>query len=280
MAAFHHLIAARAVGPRANIGRRRRASSWVPVMDHPLAILALSFLGMWLAAWLGGAHLGKLLKLQELVREDFGLILAAALTLLGLIIGFSFSMATSRYDQRKNLEEAEANAIGTEYLRAELLPAAQAAKVRAQLKAYADERVLFYVSREPSQVEEINARTAKLQAELWSSVRAAAAARTDPVMALVVSGMNDVLNSQGYTQAAWWNRIPFAAWLLMAAIAVCCNVLVGYRARDVREEAVVLPVLPLVVSVSFFLIADIDSPRVGLIHVYPQNLASLVAALK
>ena len=68
------------------------------------------------------------------MREDFGLILAAALTLLRLIIGFSFSMATSRYDQRKNLEEAEANAIGTEYARAGLLPAADAAKVRALLR--------------------------------------------------------------------------------------------------------------------------------------------------
>jgi hypothetical protein len=56
--------------------------------------------------------------------------------LLGLIIGFSFSMATSRYDQRKNYEEAEANAIGTEYVRADLLPAADAATVRTLLRKY------------------------------------------------------------------------------------------------------------------------------------------------
>jgi len=57
-------------------------------------------------------------------------VLAASLTLLALIIGFSFSMAVSRYDQRKNYEEAEANAIGTEYLRANLLPADDATRVR------------------------------------------------------------------------------------------------------------------------------------------------------
>ena len=62
--------------------------------------------------------------------DSYGTILAATLTLLGLIIGFTFSMAVSRYDQRKNLEEEEANAIGTEYLRAGLLPAADAAKAR------------------------------------------------------------------------------------------------------------------------------------------------------
>jgi hypothetical protein len=99
-------------------------------------------------------------------------------------------------------------------------------------------------------------------------------------MALVVSGMNDVLNSQSYTQAAWWNRIPGAAWLLMVAIAVCSNVLLGYRAHSFRQEAVVLLVMPLVASISFFLIADIDSPRGGLIRVTPQNLAALAESLR
>ena len=62
--------------------------------------------------------------------------MTATLTLLGLIIGFSFSMAISRYDQRKVYEEAEANAIGTEYVRADLLPAGDAARVRALLRDY------------------------------------------------------------------------------------------------------------------------------------------------
>ena len=67
-------------------------------------------------------------SLREEERADFGVVLSATLTLLGLLIGFSFSMAVSRYDQRKNLEEAEANAIGTEYVRADLLPTGDATK--------------------------------------------------------------------------------------------------------------------------------------------------------
>jgi purine-cytosine permease-like protein len=89
--------------------------------------------------------------------------------------------------------------------------------------------------------------------------------------------MNDVLNSQGYTQAAWWNRIPVGAWCLMFGIAVFANVLVGYGARKVRVKLFMM--LPLVVSVSFFLIADIESPRRGMIRVHPQNLESLRAGL-
>jgi len=119
-----------------------------------------------------------------------------------------------------------------------------------------------------------------LQTELWSAVLAPAAAQPTPVMALAVSGMNDVLNAQGYTQAAWWNRIPIAAWLLMAAIAICCNVLLGYGARNVKPDGVLLMAIPFVVAISFFLIADIDSPNGGVIRVHPQNLEAVVESLR
>jgi hypothetical protein len=87
--------------------------------------------------------------------------------------------------------------------------------------------------------------------------------------------MNDVLNSQGYTQAAWWNRIPPAAWAMMVLIAVLCNAMVGYSGGRGRPRSGALLILPLIVSISLFLIADIDSPRGGIIHVAPQNLISL-----
>jgi len=248
------------------------------IVDFPLVVLAVSLLVQWLAAWLADAFRSRMRPLKELEREDYGIVLTASLTLLGLIIAFSFSMAVSRYDQRKNYEEAEANAIGTEYVRADLLPAADAAIVRELLRQYLDQRVLFYTTRDGRQLRRIDADTTQLQNELWSTVRAAAAAQPTPLMSLAISGMNDVLNSQGYTQAAWWNRIPSAAWGLMAAIAVFCNLLHGYHART--RDALLFLVLPLSVSISFFLIADIDSPRGGLIRVLPQNLLHLAQTLR
>ncbi len=251
------------------------------VTDYPLLVVfPLSFLLLWASSWIGATLLRNRRKLEESDREDFGVILAATLTLLGLIVGFSFSMAVSRYDQRKNLEEEEANAIGTEYLRAGLLPAADAAKVRALLKSYLEQRVAFYTVRNGEQLQQINMRTAQLQNELWSAILPPAAAQPTPLTALAVAGMNDVLNAQGYTQAAWWNRIPIAAWGLMVAIALCCNLLIGYGARDIKSEGFLLVILPLVVSISFMLIADIDSPRGGLIRVSPQNLAALAESLR
>jgi hypothetical protein len=250
------------------------------IMKYPLLVFVLSLIVLWVSARLGAYFQKNRPSMGEGEQQDFGIILGATLTLLGLIIGFSFSMAISRYDQRKNYEEAEANAIGTEYVRADLLPAADRARVRGLLKSYVDQRMVFYKTRDASRLRQNAAATAKLQDELWSAVRLPASTQPTPLFALVLSGMNDVLNSQGYTQAAWWNRIPTAAWGLMVAIAVFCNLLFGYGAHRKEAKPFLFLVLPLLISVSFFLIADIDSPRGGVIRVSPQNLESLAQSLR
>jgi hypothetical protein len=242
----------------------------------PWLVFLVSFLAMTLAVWIG-VLLSRRRPVQAEAREDFGVILAATLTLVGLVIGFTFSMALNRYDQRKSYEEAEANAIGTEYMRADLLPAADAARIRTLLVSYLDQRILFYSARDEQELRQINRQIAKLQAEMWAAVRAPALAQPTPVAALAVAGMNDVLNSQGYTQAAWWNRIPAGAWALMALMAISCNLLVGYGER--RKGSLILFVLPTIMSIAFFLIADLDSPRGGTIRVHPQNLRATMQSL-
>jgi hypothetical protein len=246
------------------------------IVDMPLLVFVLSFIALWLSALAGIFFRKQLRPMHEDERDNYGTVQAATLTLLGLLIGFTFSMAISRYEQRKNCEEAEANAIGTEYVRADLLPAANATALREVLKNYLDRRVLFYTTLDPQELRKIDANTGQLQDNLWSIVRVRAATQPTPVVAIVASGMNDVLNSQGYTQAAWWNRIPSEAWILLIAIAIGCNLLIGYSARRI---SIVLIVLPIAASLSFCLIADIDSPREGMIRVQPQNLMRLSQTL-
>ena len=101
-------------------------------MLHPYVVFVLSFFGLWLAASVGAA-LRHRKNFEEVERQDLSLLLAATLTLLGLLIGFTFSMAVNHYDQRKDFEGAEANAIGTQFLRADLLPDADRDKVRTLL---------------------------------------------------------------------------------------------------------------------------------------------------
>lgn len=248
------------------------------MLNRPVLLFVPVVALFWVSAYAGAAF-RKRWPLAPEKRDDFGVVQTATLTLLALLIGFTFSMATTRYDLRKTYEEAEANAIGTEYVRAELLPPADAARVKSQLLAYTDLRIAFYRTRDEQELQRINIHTARLQDQMWAAVQSAAIPQPTPVMALVVSGMNDVLNSQGYTQAAWWNRIPEAAWVFLILTAVGCNILVGYGSRSILASSRLLFVMPLLVAISFLLIADIDSPRGGLIHVSPQNLAALWQSL-
>jgi hypothetical protein len=244
------------------------------VLDYPLAVFVVSFLLLWLAAVAGGKmHQRRKTDMGEDMRSDLNLVTTAALTLLALIIGFSFSMATERYDQRKNYEEAEANAIGTEYVRADLLPVADRNEAKRLLREYTELRIQYYTTRSRDEIAPINQKTEQMQNALWAVVAKTATPDPTPLMALASGGMNDVLNSQGYTQAAWWNRIPQGAWYMMLWIAMFCNFLMGYGSRVFSAR--VFMVLPLLVAVSFFLISDIDSPRSGVIRVTPQNLISL-----
>jgi len=249
------------------------------LVRFPLLILASSLFVMLLSARIGILLRKRRSKIQEEARHDLDIIVSAVLTLLGLIIGFSFSMATNRYDLRKHYEEVEANAIGTEYVRADSLPATEASRARALLKEYLDQRILFYEARDERELQQINARTVQLQSELWSTVQVSASAQPTPIIALALAGMNDVLNSQGYAQAAWWNRIPVGAWLLMGTVAIIVNFLLGYGTLSQDEGIVRLLALPLVLCIAFFLIADIDSPRRGIIFVRPQNLISLAQSI-
>ena len=140
------------------------------IVNFPALVFALSLLALWLAAQSGAYLRRRRRDLDEAAREDLGVVLTAALTLLSLIIGFSFSMAVTRYDQRKNYEAAEANAIGTEYVRVGLLRTDDATRMRELLRSYLDQRILFYQTHNARQLEQIDASTAQLQTHLWAAV--------------------------------------------------------------------------------------------------------------
>jgi hypothetical protein len=242
-------------------------------VNFPLLLFLTSLLFLNLAVRVGDWLRSKSGQQNEDSRTETGPLLSATLTLLYLIIGFSFVMAVSRYDVRKNSENAEAIAIGTEYSRADLLTPADSAKVKPLLKKYLDQRLLFYGQRGSV----TPADTERLQTELWSALRPAIAEVPPPLMGVLVTGMNDLVNTQRSTQAAWMNRIPLAAWALMAAIGTGCCLLIGFRSR--RRDWLAFAIVPLSASLCFFLIADLDSPQGGVIRVVPQNLMILAQSI-
>jgi hypothetical protein len=249
------------------------------LLNYPLLVFGISFLVFAFAVWFGNTVLSRYRTKDSETSEDLGIIQTATLTLLALIIGFTFSMAIDRHDQRETLEEGEANAIGTEYLRADLMPPTASLVTKDLLRQYLDQRILFYSKQDRETIKDIHLKTDQLQNALWNQVLPIARSNQGATTALVVAGMNDVLNAQGYVQASWWNRIPGTAWTLMTAIAICANLLVGFGARNFKKNIALFMIFPFVIAVSFFLIADIDSPRGGVIRIEPRNLITLKNAL-
>jgi hypothetical protein len=250
----------------------------VNIFDWPLILFLFTFVLLWLSIGAGSLIRLRAHQVPDNLREDYTVVLGSTLTLLGLIIGFTYSMASTRYDLRKSLEAKEANAIGTEYSRLDFLRAEEASTVRQLLRQYTDLRVEFYVVRNQQAIAAINKKTDDVGRQMWEQVAQGAKLNPSALSQLAASGMNEVLDSRDFTQAARWNRIPSAAWVLMFLIAMLANVLLGYGAHG---RAVVLStILPLIVAICFFLIADIDSPIGGVIRVHPDNLAATSDSLK
>lgn len=249
------------------------------VTDYPAVVFVLSFFCIWFSVRIGRFFLRQSNPEASGV-PGLNVIQVATLALFVLIVGFSLSMAANRYDLIKSCEQAEATAIGTEYARADLLAGADTAEVRALLKRYLNLRISYYEVGDEQQALRIVADTAELQSQLWSAARISIKDHQESnAFALVISGAIEVLSSEQRARAARLNRIPFAAWGLMATIAICGGLLVGYCWRSPTSQAILGIFLPVVVASSLMVSADIDSPRGGLIRVNPQNLVSLAAAL-
>ena len=247
------------------------------MVDFPFLVFLVSLAMLALAAWVGDSVHRRSKRAEDINRDDAGVVLGGTLTLLGLLIGFSFAMATNRYDLRKDSERVETNAIALLYMRADLLPAADAVRVKGLLKKYLDERIEFYSTRSHGELRQIAGDTAATQSDLWSTIRAAAGQLPPQLQGFFISGTNDIVASRLSTEAVWANRIPRAAWILILVTSIGCNFLVGYRAR--RTDWLVFLIMPIAVSISLFLISDLDSPRGGAIRVKPSNLISLSQSL-
>ncbi len=250
-----------------------------PLLDHPIGLLVITFAVLWTLTRLGAALQVRRGPLDEAGRADYDIVLGATLALLGLLIGFSFSMASSRYDERKIYEEGEANAIGTAYFRAELLPSADAFKMQELLREYNGLRIRFYTTSDPKKIRELNHATEQMQSQLWKTVGAASRAAPTPISALAASSINDALNAQGYAQAAAWNRIPAGAWALLYVLGGVATAMIGYRFQKAAQHSMLMLMMPGIVAIAFFLIADIDCPHGGVIRVTPENLEALAQSL-
>jgi len=215
-------------------------------------------------------------------RDHVGALQAASLGLLALLLGFTFAMAVSRYDARKALVLDEANAIGTTYLRAGLLPAAQQEEIRKLLKSYVAARLEFYEARvDASRLAAAGAAAARIEGELWKLAGSAVAldARSVPA-GLFVQSLNELIDLNEKRRVALDNRVPAVVLYLLYAVSVGALgfIAYGYGLAGRRRHGSTMA-FALLVAMVLTVILDLDRPRRGLILVSQESMLRLKASL-
>lgn len=203
----------------------------------------------------------------------------AVFALMGLLLAFTFSGAASRFEDRKWFINTEANAIGTAYLRLDLLPEESQAPLRDLFRRYVDNRVNAY--RHVEKQEEVVAALAKgsaLQTEIWKQAMAALRlpGASPQAAMLLTPALNEMFDITATRQMATRNHPPAVIFVLLAVLALLSALLVGYGTSSNKDRSWFHHVtFAFVISLSFYVIVDLEYPRLGLIKVDSADQALL-----
>jgi hypothetical protein len=254
-----------------------------PVFGVPEWFLALAFLAAFVAASEVGFRHG--LKACRSVEQDTKVwiitIAASVLGVLGLLLAFTMNMAVSRYDMRRMLLLDEANAIGTSFWRARLVPSPEGPELANLLREYTAARIQFttprriqFGSRDEQRVLEAREQSGRLQKELWS--RAAAFAQKDPrsvTAGLLLQALNQTFDLEESHWTAFHTHVPESVIWADYLVALLASVLVGYSLGLAgQRNFTYLFMLVLCLTVVIVVIVDLDDPRRGFIRINPQPL--------
>jgi len=249
------------------------------VLDHA-GVFAVFVIGLLVIVTEAGYALGRrsAAARDEKRLSQFGAVQAAVLGMLGLLLGFTFSMAAERYDGRRALMVEEANAIQTAWLRAGMLPDAHRQPVRSLLRSYVEVRLRPDAAREVTPVSQRPASS--IQRELWQHAEASATEAANDITATFVEALNDVIALDRQQLAAARNRIPIGVWaILMTVAAVGSYVTAFANGTNPPRSAFATVLLPLLLAVLILLIVDLTSERRGVISVGHQPLIDLLDSL-
>ncbi|AWM79062.1 hypothetical protein DKL61_01095 [Gammaproteobacteria bacterium ESL0073] len=237
---------------------------------NSLLIFISMFILLFLSAYAGKSLFKKRNKNNDIIDSETSIVLGATLSLLALLIGFVLSIAITGYDHRQAKEENEAIAIGKAFQYLPLLSVKNRASVNDLLQQYLNARIEFFKAGNTTKENEWQRVSSQAQNELWKVV-----IMDDNITDNILSTYSELYTTRQQTIAGWNPRIPSAAWILLIISAVLSNLLIGYNIRGMRSGNGLIFIMPLLTTAAFFMIAEIDMPGRGIIHIVPHNLIIL-----
>jgi hypothetical protein len=247
----------------------------------------LAFLAS-LALLLGVAEIGFFLGRRHRAdsdqegRSQVSMVEGALLGVLGLLIGFTFSMAVNRFDLRQDLVVQESNALSTFYLRTDLLPEPARTEVRTKLREYADVRVEYArAGTDPEKLALVFDNTARLQAAIWAPIREEARKKQDLLTHTLTMAMTQAFDLAETRRVAFENRVPASVWVVLYVVAALASSALGLGSGYTgRRVLLSVGMVPLLLSVILTLLIDLAQPREGLIRVKEDTMLRLRAGMK
>jgi hypothetical protein len=246
--------------------------------------MAMSFIlitSLGTAAMFGGmllfAEVGRRAGIRQMARhggtltEGAGAAEAAVFALLGLLLAFTFSGAASRFENRRHLINTEANAIGTAYLRLDLLAADAQPELRQLFRTYVENRASVYSDANDEAATRAKlAAGAALQQQIWTkSVNASQQSGAAPQAGiLLLPALNDMIDITTTRVSASQNHPPMVVFLLLAVLGFLGALLVGYATSTNKKRGWLHTlVFAAILSLTAYVIVDLEYPRLGFIRV-------------
>lgn len=245
-------------------------------------LVQLGFLSLVLTLSEFGFRLGRLRQtnISGETRSQISTIEAALLGILGLLLGFTIAMSVSRFEQRQQDVLEEANAIGTAYLRTQLLPGDPGNSIRQSLHDYTNVRVQFSMAgTDGRKIDALRGEGARLQKQFWD--QAAAYAQKEPLRAsLLMQSLNQVIDLEAARWKGFNDHVPESVIYADAIVGLLAAMLVGYSyGLSGRRNLVSMCALALAITIVLSVIIDLDRPRSGFIHVNQQPMIDLQKSL-
>jgi len=217
---------------------------------------------------------GRRMGLQRLKRAEPSVgspaLEGAVFGLLGLLIAFTFSGAASRFDVRRELIVEEANAIGTAYLRIDLLPPDSQPAMRDLFRQYLDSRLGAYGKIPDIEAARAElARSIELQGQIWSTgVAASQRTGTTAASMLFLPALNQMIDITTTRTVALQTHPPAIIYVMLIALALACSFMAGYGMSDEKKHSLIQIVgFALIMTFAVYVILDLEYPRVGFIRI-------------